>query len=228
MKFKTTGFDKFFIWNKSNSLKKLYTKRVKLISPEMDSCKQAAEILSKKINDDNSILDVGCGTGYFYHSLKKKKLKVNYVGIDANKKFVEIGNKELKKFGLNKPLKFLRVEDFTGEFDYVACLNFLSNLDNYHKILERLLLSAKKGIILRESLSGKNFYSYVKDNYLDKPFDLSVFVNTYKKKDFLNFIESFGFQAKIIKDKRTKGRKEMVIDHPHYWHFVFAERIKNK
>ena len=41
---------------------------------------------------NSSILDVGCGTGYFYHSLKK--LKINYVGIDANKKFVEIGNRD--------------------------------------------------------------------------------------------------------------------------------------
>ena len=75
MKLKTTGFEKFFIWNKSHSLQKLYTKRVKLISPEMDSCKQAAEILSMKAIGNSSILDVGCGTGYFYHSLKKKKTK---------------------------------------------------------------------------------------------------------------------------------------------------------
>ena len=75
MKLNSDGYEKFFIWNKSNSLQNLYTSRVKLISPEMDSCKQAAEILSMKVIGNNSILDVGCGTGYLYHSLKKKKTK---------------------------------------------------------------------------------------------------------------------------------------------------------
>ena len=223
-KIKDDGFQKFFTWNKSVSLKKLYTKRVRKEVCEMDSCKQASQILKKIIGKESTILDVACGTGYLFHSLKKRiKGSFKYYGIDANPEFVEVGNKELKRYVLYKPIKCMRIEDFVGNFDHIFCLNFLSNIDNYHKILERLLLSAKESLIVRESLGDKNNYKYVKDKFLDSS-DLSVYVNTYKKNEFIKFIESYGFEVKLIKDKRTNGEKELVIDYPHYWHFILAKR----
>ena len=41
----------------------------------MDSCKQASQILKKIIGKENTILDVACGTGYLFHSLKKENKK---------------------------------------------------------------------------------------------------------------------------------------------------------
>ena len=68
--------------------------------------------------------------------------------------FVKIGNNELKKYKLKNPLKCVRVEDFSGKFDYVVCLNFLSYIDNYHKVLERYYCQQKrnnfKGITHKE------------------------------------------------------------------------------
>ena len=204
-KIKDDGFQKFFTWNKSLSLKKLYTKRVRKEVCEMDSCKQASQILKKIIGKENTILDVACGTGYLFHSLKKRiKGSFKYYGIDANPEFVEVGNKELKRYVLYKPIKCMRIEDFVGNF-------------------ERLLLSAKESLIVRESLGDKDNYKYVKDKFLDSS-DLSVYVNTYKKNEFIKFIESYGFEVKLIKDKRTNGEKELVIDYPHYWHFILAKR----
>ena len=68
-----------------------------------------------------------------------------------------------------------------------------------------------------------NFCEYVKDKFLDSS-DLSVYVNTYKKNEFIKFIESYGFEVILIKDKRTNGEKELVIGYPHYWHFILAKR----
>ncbi len=219
------SYYKFFTWDKSKSLNKLYTDRVKKKAKEMDSCAQTSEIIKKLIKPKESILDIGCGTGYLFCSLKKRiNFDFQYFGIDANPNFVDIGNNELKKFKLKNPLKCVRVEDFSGKFDYVVCLNFLSYIDNYHKVLERLLLSAKKGIILRESLTKKSDYKYVVDKYLDKPIKLSVYVNSYNKEDFVNFIKSYGFSAKLVKDQRTGGNKELVIGYPQYWNFVIAKK----
>tara|TARA_B100000579_G_C22813134_1_gene846336 strand:+ start:1160 stop:1846 length:687 start_codon:yes stop_codon:yes gene_type:complete len=224
---KGDGFNHFFTWNKSKLLEQLYLKRVRLESPEMDSCKQAAEILSKELIPNETVLDVGCGSGYFFHSIYKKFPKISYYGIDANKRFVDIGNRELKKFGVRNRLHHMKIEDFRGKFDHIVCLNFLSNLDNFHRYLERLLLASNKTLIMRESISIKSKYKFVKDNYLDTKHSLSVFVNTYSAKELSKFIKSYGFSFKLIEDNRTKNKMEKVIDHPHYWKFVFSKRKKH-
>tara|TARA_B100000989_G_scaffold297081_2_gene281842 strand:- start:54 stop:755 length:702 start_codon:yes stop_codon:yes gene_type:complete len=221
----TDGFDHFFTWNKSKKLLDLYLKRVRQEFPEMECAAQAAEILKSLSKPGDSILDVACGTGYAYHSIKKRCPEIEYFGIDANNEFIKNGNKVLSKHGLNSRLKNLRVEDFRGEFDHILCMNFLSNIENYHKNLERMLLSTKKSLILRESINEKNDYKYVVDKYLDdKNNNLSVYVNTYDIKEFIEFIQSYNFDVKIIKDKRTSGKKEMIIDYPHYWKFILATK----
>ena len=64
---------------------------MRLKSPEMDSCAQAAHILKKLVKPGDKILDIGCGTGYLLHSLKKIGVNFEYYGIDANNEFIEIG-----------------------------------------------------------------------------------------------------------------------------------------
>ena len=92
-----------------------------------------------------------------------------------------MGKKELKKFGLSEDnLICGRIEDLKASVDHIICMNVLSNIDNYHKPLERILKSAKVTVILRESMSDKANYQYVTDNYLDFDKRLKVHVNTYK------------------------------------------------
>ena len=44
------------------------------------------KIASNYINkNDKTILDFGCGTSLFYQFLKKKKININYSGLDTNK-----------------------------------------------------------------------------------------------------------------------------------------------
>ena len=65
------SYYKFFTWDKSKSLNKLYTDRIKKKAKEMDSCAQTSEIIKKLIKPKESILDIGCGTGYLFCSLKE-------------------------------------------------------------------------------------------------------------------------------------------------------------
>ena len=221
------GYLKNCIWQHSKSVHELYRKRCCQEVPEMEASAQAAELLAPLVRQQEVVLDAGCGSGYFYHSLKKRVPHSEYYGIDASPALIKIGHTTLPNFGLSVDrLKVIRIEDLDGEVDHVVCVNVLSNIDNYHKPLERLLRMTRRSIVLRESVHPSlSRYTYVKDMYLDEGIDLRVYVNTYPEQDFVDFIQSYGFNVRAVEDNRTKGQVEMVIDHPHYWKFFVAERL---
>jgi len=189
---------------------------------------QAAELLSARIELGDSVLDVGCGSGYFYHSLAIRGLPVEYWGLDACGALIDIGRALLPGFGLPaERLIEARIEDLDGEVDHVVCLNVLSNIDNFHRPLERLLKIARKSVILRESLKDGAEYHYVRDDFLDPGVDLNVYVNHYDVRELTDFAASYGFKSQIIVDRRSGGRPELVIGYPHYWTFVIADRVKS-
>ena len=100
----------------------------------------------------------------------------------------------------------------------------LSNLDNYHRPLERILQSTRRVAILRESCAETASYRYVHDAYLDPGTQLKVHVNTYALREWVSFIESYGFEVEVHTDRRTGGKPELIIGHPHHWKFFTARR----
>jgi SAM-dependent methyltransferase len=219
------GFERSSIWEHSESLRDLYTRRCRLEVEEMTAHAQAAELLEPYVAAGDTLLDAGCGSGYFFHSLRNRSLPVAYHGIDASATLVEIGRRELAPFGLPpERLQTLRIEDLQGEADHVVCVNVLSNVDNYHRPLERLLQTARKTLVLRESLGEQAEYLYVQDRFLDEGVDLKVYVNTYAVADVLDFVDSYGFDARAVVDRRSGGEPELVIGYPHRWTFVVATR----
>ena len=222
------AWQSFSIWENSLEVKELYKRRCKLEEPEMVCHEQAIKILLDDINSNGggSLLDVGCGSGYFFHSINKRNTPLEYWGIDAAYSLIKIGQKELKKYGL--PVNRLinsRIEDINGSFDYIISINFLTYCDNYHKALERMLLMAKKSVILRECIKVDSQYSYVKDNYLNEGVILNTYINHYGRKEIINFIRKRGYSVKIIKDQYSKGKMQKIIGYPHFWEFIVAERI---
>lgn len=223
---RSDGWQKYCIWEHSSKVKELYARRCRMEEAEMTCHGQAAELLAPYVSPGDTLLDVGCGSGYFYHSLKSRNIPATYFGIDAAQSLIDTGKSYLPAFGLpSDNLRVMRIEDFDGEVDHVVCLNVLSNIDNFHRPLERILKSARKTVILRESCKDKAEYYYVQDKYLDTGYDLKVYVNTYCLKELMQFIESYGFEARQETDRRTQGQPELVIDYPHYWKFIFAQRI---
>jgi len=219
------GWEQHNIWQNCDSVMELYKKRVCDEVEEMTCAAQAAELLAPNVNSGDTLLDIGCGTGWFYHSLKKRSIPLEYYGIDATNKFIEIGRNELVKYGVNKNrLKTMRIEDLGGEADHVLCMNVLSNIDNYHRALERLLNISKKTLVLRESIKDGSEYLYVTDKHLNSNVNLKVHVNSYDRRELINFIRHYGFDVEEVKDIRTQGNPELVIDYPHYWTFLIARR----
>jgi ubiquinone/menaquinone biosynthesis C-methylase UbiE len=219
------GWQAWNIWDHSASVQDLYTRRARDEAEEMTCAAQAAELLASLAKPGEALLDVGCGTGYFFHSLKRRNIDLEYHGIDATARFIEVGRALLPGFGLPaERLRVGRIEDLDGEVDHVLCMNVLSNLDNFHRPLERLLLMARRSLILRESIKDGAEYRYVVDKYLESKRPLKVHVNAYDRREIQSFIESYGFNVREVADRRAQGRPEMVIDYPHYWTFLVATR----
>lgn len=222
------GWARYCIWEHSATVKDLYARRCRMEAEEMTCAAQAAELLTPLVAAGDTLLDAGCGAGYFYHSLRTRRIPVEYYGIDAAPSLIEIGRRDLPGFGLPADrLQPLRIEDLDGSIDHVVCMNVLSNIDNYHRCLERLLRVARKSVILRESCSNAADYRYVIDRYLDDGDHLRVYVNTYDISDVTAFMRGFGYDVAQVTDRRTGGEPEFVIDYPHHWTFMVATKRRN-
>lgn len=219
------GWARHNIWEHSATVAELYRRRARREAEEMTCAAQAAELLAALARPGDGVLDAGCGSGYFHHSLTARGLELEYHGVDATAALIAIGREELPAFGLPpERLRVGRLEDLDGAVDHVVCLNVLSNLDNYHRPLERLLGMARRSLILRESIKDGADYSYVRDHYLDEGVDLWVHVNAYDRAELIAFIEDRGFAVTEHVDRRSGGRPELVIGHPHHWTFLVATR----
>jgi SAM-dependent methyltransferase len=211
------------IWEHSATVRELYAKRARAESEEMTCHRQATELLAPLCAPGESLLDAGCGSGYFFHSLKRAGLKLEYYGIDATRCLIDLGREALPSFGLPaERLQTVRIEDLDGTVDHAVCINVLSNIDNYHRPLERLLSVARKTLVLRESLAERADYRYVEDRYLDKP--LRVHVNTYAIGEVTAFVKERGWRVRTEEDRRARNDPELVIGYPHYWKFLVCER----
>lgn len=223
--FRTDAYERWSIWEHSATVHELYAARCRREQPEMTCAAQAAELVAPFVATGDTLLDAGCGSGYLYHSLHDRGLAVEYWGVDAASTLIEIGRTWMPAYGLPaERIVKARIEDIDGSVDHVICLNVLSNIDNYHRPLERLAAMATKTLILRESITDESTYGYVTDRFLDDDVDLDVHVNHYGRAEVAAFLAKRGFDVTFVTDRRTGGRPEAVIGHDHYWTFVVAVR----
>lgn len=220
------GWQEYCIWEHSATVKELYARRCRFEAEEMTCAAQAAELLQPYLSAGDTLLDVGCGSGYFFHSIRVRRLPIHYIGIDAAPSLIAIGRQFLPAFGLPpENLRVLRIEDLTGQADHVLCMNVLSNIDNIHRPLERILRVARKTVVLRESCAETANYVYVTDRFLDPGCDLKVHVNTYDEREVMELIHSYGFDVVPVVDRRSRGKPELVIGYPHHWRFFVATKF---
>ena len=220
-----SGDRKYSIWEHSATVRDLYARRCRLQIEEMTCHAQAVELLKPYLRPGDTLLDAGCGSGYLYHSFRSRGIAVDYLGIDASASLIDIGREILSAYGLARQrLQVMRMDELDGEVDHAVCINVLSNIDNYHRPLERLLKIARRTVVLRESLGETGSYAYVTDRYLDPGVDLKVHVNTYPLGEVEALVRSCGFSVQMVTDRRAGAGPEMVIDHPHYWKFLVCVR----
>jgi ubiquinone/menaquinone biosynthesis C-methylase UbiE len=215
------GWHRFNIWEHSAAVRALYEQRARREAEEMTCAAQAAELLRPLVSKGDTLLDIGCGSGYFFHSLARRGIPAEYHGLDASPSLIALGQSILPGHGLPKERLLVgRIEDLNAQVDHIVCMNVLSNIDNFHRPLERMLRSARKSVVLRESIRDAAEERYVIDKYLEADEPLRVHVNTYARADIAALAHELGFDAQFIADERARGQAELVIDYPHYWTFV--------
>ncbi len=218
---------KYNIWEHSSFVRELYTQRVKDEAEEMTCARQCAEILQPLARSGMSVLDAGCGSGYYYLSFKKRRIDVEYYGIDYAESLIEIGRRHLPAAGLPAArLSIEAIENIDTEYDIVVCFNVLAWVPHYHQALERLCQASRRYLLIRTPLDAETLIRYEEDGYLEEGYNhLKAYWNIYALDEFKKFIESYGFQVRQVRDERTNDGVEMVVGKPFPWKILLGERI---
>jgi SAM-dependent methyltransferase len=214
-------------WANDRNTLELYRRRCRKEAEEMTCAAQAAEVLGGLVGAGESLLDAGCGGGYYWWSFADRGAELDWHGLDYTPEMIELARSELAPRAGLDPERFTlgAIEDVEGEYDNVLCFNVLTNSPHYAQPLERLLGAARKRILLRESLGGELIVRYTPDPYLDEgKRHIRVYHNTYPIDEVQAFVEDHGFRVTRIRDERTGDGTEMVVDIPHEWRILLGER----
>ena len=142
----------------STQLFQTFVNRITGKAPEPQSAIALVTRLAQRLGDSDkpiSILDVGCGLGHNYNSLKKRiKAPFSYTGIDTKKDIVDGMNKffEDSKEADSRALTVDQYFPFPFEadqFDYVICGNFLHTIRAVEPLLSEMNRVCTKAIIIR-------------------------------------------------------------------------------
>lgn len=214
-------------WANDQRLLDLYRRRCRRQVEEMTCAAQAAEILAPLVRPSETLLDAGCGAGYYYWSFQSRGVPVEYVGLDYTPEMISVAREEMCSRAGLEPGRFLlgSIDHLDGTFDNILCFNVLTNNPHYAQPLERILEGARKRVLLRESLGDELRVAYTPDPYLDEGRrHIRVYHNTYPLREVVAFIQGFGYTVTCIPDRRTQDAPEMVVDVPHFWRILLAER----
>jgi len=217
------------IWEHSQNVVELYSRRAHG-EGEMDAAAQAAGLLAPFIDGRPApprLLDAGCGSGYLWHSFRKRGLAVEYYGLDYSPSLIEIGQTIIPQYGL--PAARLRcgaIEDLRDQhYDLAALLNTLTFCPDFRQPLDRLIGTGLKVLAIRDNFGEETVIRWEIDGYLDPGFNhLKAYWNQWSVREVAAFLHDYGFAVTEIEDQRVRGRVEMVVDKPYYWSWLLAVR----
>ncbi len=111
-----------------------------------------------KINEEDKILEIGCGRGIYTTLLARKSC--NVIGIELSNREIRVNKEFVKKKQLTKNVTLIRADaqrlPFKDDiFDFVLCSEVLEHLDDHSKgavELNRVLKSGKKALVSMPNL----------------------------------------------------------------------------
>jgi SAM-dependent methyltransferase len=214
-------------WANDRATLALYRARVQGEAEEMTCARQAAEVLGPLLEPGDTLLDAGCGGGSYWWSFAKREYFTDWYGLDYTPEMIALAREELAPRAGLDPRRFRlgAIEALDESFDTVLCFNVLTNSPHYGLPLERLLRSCRKRLLLREAMGDELVVRFTPDPYLDEGArHIRVYHNQYPLDEVRAFIEDHGFAVTPIRDERTGDGTELVVDIPHSWRILLAER----
>lgn len=190
----------------------------KIIAPNQD---RAFHIVKSLINENSSVLDVGCGTGRLAFQLGDKCRKID--GIDLSKRNIDLANKKLSK---NPSLKiffyhadvqnFLRTKERI--YDYSVTSYVIHEIDEFKREdILKLLLEKSRYVIVVDYLypRPKKFWSI-----LNEVVEFAAGKEHYK--NFKSFLVNKGIMG-LIEKSGLKVVKE-IKNNPLTTHIVIISK----
>ena len=171
------------------------------------STKKLIELV--KINKNNFVLDVACGTGVVTKQIQKKISKLGYVvGIDTSTTAIKIAKKWNEK---NKNLDFVNTDaenfTFSKKFDIITCQYALFFFPNAQKALKNMKNSLKKsgtiGISVHGSKDNVPFFSSILDSAVK-------YIPDYVPPGTPN-LDRFGTKSALKTEIRKAGFSNVVV-----------------
>ena len=150
--------------------------------------------------DDETVLEIGCGTGIF-----SKLFKKNYTGVDFFDEFIVKAKREFpdKKFAVMDAMNM----DFKDKsYDKVLLLNFLHHMDDdeFEKVMHECKRIATKGVFIMEpvpqkyNLVGRVLYSLDRGKHIRDFFLLKDMLNNYSKVKRYHMFRSLFYKLVLI------------------------------
>lgn len=156
-------------------------------------------LFDKYLSPNDKVLDLGCGNGRFYQTIKKRN--VDYLGIDVSSKLIEIArnNYPEAKFEVSS-IEFIPDKSFDKIYS-IAVLHHIPSYEsrlNFLKQIKRALKDNGNSILtvwnLKEKMKKRGFFDWLR---LDKG---DVFLPWYGSKD--TYFHCFNLEEliQLVKD----------------------------
>lgn len=164
------------------------------------SCKDVAQRL--KYSEYQSLLDIGCGTGYLIDMLQKQK-SADYYGLDLSPEMLKVA-----KYKLSGSVEL--IEGYSdslpykdSSFDVVTCIQSFHHYPKPEKAMAEAYRVLKPGGLYIISDTGmgnypKFIYS-IYNNFIVKKLNTGDYA-AYSKRDIRNLMTSSGFKIKDAQD----------------------------
>ena len=171
------------------------------------STKKLIELV--KINKNNAVLDVACGTGVVTKQIQKKVGNLGYVvGVDTSTTAIKIAKKWNEK---NKNLDFVNIDaenfSFSKKFDIITCQYALFFFPNAQKALKNMKNNLKKsgkiGISVHGSKDNVPFFNSILDS-------VTKYIPDYVPPGTPN-LDRFGSKSALKAEVRKAGFSNIVV-----------------
>ena len=171
------------------------------------STKKLIELV--KINKNNAVLDVACGTGVVTKQIQKKVGNLGYVvGVDTSTTAIKIAKKWNEK---NKNLDFVNIDaenfSFSKKFDIITCQYALFFFPNAQKALKNMKNNLKKsgkiGISVHGSKDNVPFFNSILDSVIK-------YIPDYVPPGTPN-LDRFGSKSALKAEVRKAGFSNIVV-----------------
>ncbi len=223
----------FDICERNSQYLKLSIDRSKGKLPEMEVAKAYSKIISQLKLNDFSILDVGCLTGHFYFSFKKRiKKKFTYFGIDPWKNHINAAKRIWnKENNVDYKLGWAQKIPHKKKFDVVICSNVLTHIPEISVPLKEMLRVTKKYLILRTPIHDKSYRIQMVLNskwfkYTNVPpakeFDKKGNPMAYEYFD----VHSRDFMSSVVKKINPKSKIKFIKDNFYNKKLIMSKKEK--